>query len=76
MNNELNLFDQADGDESDQCDGDGKSDNTFGERELLPRLILMVIWIMLVFLEYCIVDTLVSTNLEVGVNGIGENQKN
>jgi hypothetical protein len=69
------LLHQVDGNDGNQRDGDGKGENTFSECELLFGWRPMIVFTLLIPLKYRIVDALISTNLEVGVNCVRGNEK-
>ena len=74
-NDELNLFNKADCDDCDESNCNDESNHTFRESQFVFGAAFMR-GVVLIFLEYSVVDALICTHLEVGVNSVCDDQEN
>jgi hypothetical protein len=76
IDNEWDLSDQADGNESNQCNGNREGNYTFSESELLFLQVFRTISVlMLICLKNGIVDAFMRTNLEEDIDGVGDEEE-
>lgn len=77
LNDVVDLLDQADSDDGDKGNRYCESQHALGKGELLLLGILVLVLILSdVLFKDGIIDTLMGTNLEEDVDGVGNNEEN